>query len=81
MRITTAQRQLMKTFLPINYRQVVVARLKKRGITVHPNTVRNVLHGSENLAVAQELKKLADEREAAQNDFDKSIRQLSKEAA
>ncbi len=64
--INTAFRKRIQKLLPKNYRQVIVDRLKERGITVHDNTVYNVLHGSENDEVALEILKLHNERKALQ---------------
>lgn len=81
MKINKALRKRLEILLPNDYRQVVVDRLKERGITVHPNTVRNVLDGSNNPVVALELLKLGNEMKMSQKQFDDLARQLSKQQA
>jgi hypothetical protein len=78
MKINDTLRKRLKPLLPSNYRQVVVERLKNRGITVHPNTVQNALAGKgENPAVVLELLKLGNEMKQSQQQFDLLAMQLS----
>ncbi|MBA4056649.1 MAG: hypothetical protein C0490_18185 [Marivirga sp.] len=58
MKKNNALRKRLEILLPNDYRQVIVDRLKDRGIKVHPNTVGNVLNGSNNTEVALEILKL-----------------------
>lgn len=67
--INNALRKRLEKLLPKNYRRLVVDRLKEKGVTIHPNTVRNVLHGSNNLAVAVEILKLYNEQKALKRRF------------
>ena len=62
MLIKAPLRRELEKLLPKNYRQVVVDRLKAKKKTVHPNTVYNVLHGSQNDEVALEIIKLYNEK-------------------
>jgi hypothetical protein len=59
--INNALRKRIEKLLPKNYRKAIVDRLKVRGIEIHPNTVYNVLHGSENNEVALEILRLYNE--------------------
>jgi len=61
MKITKALRKELEKYLPKNYRKIIVDRLAEKGITVHPNTVRNTLIGNDNLEVAIQLVKLSNE--------------------
>jgi hypothetical protein len=78
MKINTALRKRLEILLPKNYRQVIVDRLKENGITVHPNTVTNVLNGSDNVDVALELLKLGNEKKESQKQFDDLAEQISR---
>jgi hypothetical protein len=51
-------REKIKPYLPFNYRSIVVERLKDKNVSVHPNTVSNVLNGSYNIIVAIEILQL-----------------------
>ncbi len=75
--INNALRRRLYELLPKNYRQVVVARLNAKGITVHPNTVRNVLEGNANSVVAAELVELASEGAALEKKANRLVKQLS----
>lgn len=81
MKINNALRKTIEPLLPNDYRQVIVDRLKKKNISVHPNTVKNVLDGSENPTVALEILKLANEMRESQKQFNDLAKQLSKERA
>lgn len=63
--IKASDRRSLRKFLPQNYRQTVVARLRVKGHKIHPNTVYNVWHGrSANIVVAEAiLSLLAEEKE------------------
>jgi len=76
MKITNALRKRLEILLPHEYRGIVVERLKARGISIHPNTVYNVLHGSDNTEVAVELMKLAREQKSSQKQFKELSKQL-----
>lgn len=67
--IDKALRRRMKKLLPKNYRKLIVERLAAKGKVYHPNTVRNVLHGSPNLEVAQELLALLEEQQKSVEKF------------
>lgn len=78
MKITKAIHKEIRPFLPRNYRHVVVERLREKGISVHINTVANVLrHGTENKVVAAELIALAAEYKQMELDAIKTMKQLS----
>jgi hypothetical protein len=79
--IDKALRRRMKKLLPKNYRQLVVERLKEKGRVYHPNTVRNVLNGSPNMEVAQELLDLLKEQQDSVNSFRKHADAIVGEAA
>lgn len=64
--ITKALSVRMKKALPKNYRQQIVDRLKLKGKECHPNTVSNVLNGSNNADVALELLNLYNEHREVQ---------------
>jgi len=85
MKIDNTLRKQLKSLLPKNYRQVIVERLEARKITVHPNTVKNVLDGNDNHEVAIELLKLGNEmkasKKASQKQFDDLVKQLSPQKA
>lgn len=68
-----AQRKRIKTLLPWNYRTIIVDRLAEQGIKVHPNTVSNVLKGSDNKVVETALLRLYYERKKEQESLDKTI--------
>jgi len=63
------RKELIDFLLPRDYCRQIVARLAEKGVTVHPNTVRNVLNGSKNPTVALELVKLGNEMKARQRQF------------
>jgi hypothetical protein len=74
--ITSRMRKALRTYLPGDYRLVIKRRLEAQGITVHPNTVANVLNGAKNVAVALELVKLANEIKADQKQFEAQVQKL-----
>lgn len=67
--IDNAQRKRIQKLLPKNYRKTVIDRLKAKGKTYHPNTVRNVLFGSPNLEVAEEILRLCNEQQKSLKRF------------
>lgn len=78
MKITKAIREEIVPFLPLKYRIIVAERLAAKGITVHPNTVANVLKlGTENTPVASELITLATEYKRMELNTLKTMQQLS----
>jgi IS30 family transposase len=60
--INNALRKRIEKLLPKNYRKTIVDKLKERGIEIHPNTVYNVLHGSQNNEVSLEILRLYNEQ-------------------
>lgn len=74
--ITSAQKEQLKSLLPKDYKLVVVRRLKKKRIHVHPNTVQNALNGSNNATVAEEIIKLAMEIKASRDKVQSMMKQL-----
>lgn len=56
--IDSALRRRIKKLLPKNYRKVIVDRLLVKGRKYHANTIGNVLNGSPNLEVAEEILRL-----------------------
>lgn len=82
MLIKSTLRRRLVTFLPKNYRKIVVDRLFQQGIKVHPNTVSNVLEGrSENEAVAYELLQLYNERKKSIGRFRRAAGAILPQAA
>jgi len=81
MKINKSLRKEIESFLPSNYRKTIVERLGAKGICIHPNTVYNVLNGTENDTVAAELVKLASEckseKEKVHKQLSKNLQQLS----
>lgn len=73
--INNALRKRLEKLLPKNYRQEVVDRMKKKGKTIHPNTVGNVLRGSYNPEVALEILKLHTAQKSLRRRFDKATLQ------
>lgn len=59
--IDKALRKRIKKLLPKDYRRIILERLKEQGKVYHRNTITNVLNGSPNLEVAQEILKLYNE--------------------
>jgi len=74
--ITSAQKEQLESLLPKDYRQIIVKRLKKKHINVHPNTVSNALNGSDNETVAAEIIKLYLEIKASRDKLQSMMKQL-----
>lgn len=72
--IDSALKRRIKIFLPKNYRKIIVQRLLEKGKTYHPNTIRNVLNGSPNLEVAQEILEVCREQRSVLKKFRRHAR-------
>ncbi len=69
----------LKAILPKDYRKQVVERLTAKGIDVHPNTVKNVLHGhSQNPEVLTELINLGHERKQLYRELEAKKKEIMK---
>lgn len=79
--IDKALSRRMKKLLPKNYRKLIVERLKTKGKDYHPNTIRNVLNGSPNMEVAQELVQLLEEQKESLNRFHRHANAIVAEPA
>ncbi len=79
--IDKALSRRMKKLLPKNYRKLICERLAAKGKVYHPNTIRNVLNGSPNLEVAQELVELLREQKETWENFRKHADTIVGEAA
>lgn len=79
--IDSALRKRIKKLLPKNYRKTIVERLAAKGQIYHPNTIRNVLHGSPNMQVAEEILQLCNEQKQAFKKFKSRADAIVAEAA
>jgi hypothetical protein len=79
--IDKALSKRLKKLLPKNYRQIIVDRLKQKGTTYHPNTIRNVLNGSPNLEVAEAIVELCNEKRKSLSRFNRRAHAILETAA
>ncbi len=79
--IDKALKRRIQKLLPKNYRKIIVERFAERGKTYHPNTIRNVLNGSPNLEVAEEIIRLCEEQQDTLEKFRRHAKAIVAEAA
>jgi hypothetical protein len=79
MKITDTLKKRVNLLLPKDYRKQIVARLKKRNIIVHPNTVSNVLKGADNELILSELLLLAKEEKQRRKSLKKRVKTLAQQ--